>query len=131
VGDNRSWVDAAPGNISRSRHGEIVRYHLSSCSQLIVKFTLRKREVRGHMGNLPQMLEIKRISCGSQYTIPDMTRMMPHPEGTSTNMRISEPYETSHTADFTHRLISSMLCPTSSSTSRSDPPLCNYHRTPS
>jgi len=62
---------------------------------------------RGDGTNHHEKLGLKRISCESQFTIPDMAGMRPDPVCIITNTRSSQPNQASRTPDFSYPLVSS------------------------
>jgi len=66
----------------------------------------RKREMRGDGGNHREKLGLKRISCASQFTIPDTAGMSPDPACDYTDTRFSQPNQASRTPDFSFPLVS-------------------------
>jgi len=87
-------VYAVRGVNSCSRHGDIGRDYLTSCSSVI----------RGDGGNHHKKLGIQRISCASQLTIPDTAGTSPNPSGNNTDRRSSKPNQASHTPDLSSLL---------------------------
>jgi hypothetical protein len=90
--------------------------------------------MRGDGGNHHEKLGLTRISCASQYTIPDTAATSPDTAGTSpdpadnnTDMRSSKPNQASRTPDFSYPLVSSISFSSSSPISLSRPQLY-YHR---
>jgi len=77
--------------------------------------------MRGNEGNHLEKLGLKRISCASQFTIPDMAGTTPDPAGKNTNMGSSNTNQASHTADYSYPLVSSISFPSSSPISLSLP----------
>jgi hypothetical protein len=45
---------------------------LTSCFQVMIEFRTRKREMSGYGRNHHEKLGLKRISCASQFAIPNM-----------------------------------------------------------
>jgi len=74
----------------------------------------RKREIRGDGGNHHEKLGLKRISCASQFTIPDTARTCPDPAGNNTDTRSSKPNQASRSPDFSGPLVSSISFSSSS-----------------
>jgi len=70
--------------------------------------------MRGDGGNHHEKLELRRISCASQFTIPDTAGTSPYPACNYTDTRSSQPNQASHTADFSYPLVSSTLFSSSS-----------------
>jgi len=68
-------------------------------------------EMRGDWGNHHEKLGLKRISCASQFTIPDTVGTTPDPVGKNTDTRHSKPNQAGRTPDFPHPLISSHIVP--------------------
>jgi len=124
AGDCQSWDDAVL-DVCCTRNGEIERDDLTSCSQVMVELSTRKREIRGDGGNHHEKLGLKRISCASQFTIPDTAGTSPDPAGNNTNTRSSKPNQASRTPDFSGPLVSSTSFSSSSPISLSRPQL--YH----
>jgi len=79
------------------------------------------------MGNHDEKPGLYRILCGSQFTFPDMAGTSPNPLGNYTDTRSSKPNQACHTPDFAYPLISSILFPSSSSTSLSCPQLHHHY----
>ena len=67
--------------------------------------------MRGDGGNHHEELGLKRISCVSQFTIPDTAGTTPNPACKNTNTRSSIPNQASRTPDFTYLLVSSIFVP--------------------
>jgi len=65
------------------------------------------RTRKGDGGNNHEKLGLKRISCASQYTIPDMAGTRPDPAGNNTDTRSSQPNQACCTPDFSYPLVSS------------------------
>jgi len=65
----------------------------------MVELSTSKREIRGDGGNHHEKLELKRISCASQFTIPDMAGTSPDPAGNNTDTRSFKPNQASRTRD--------------------------------
>jgi len=63
----------------------------------------RKREMRW---NDYKQLGLKRILCGSQFTIPDMAGTRPNLESTNNDTRSSRSNQATHTLDMSHQLVS-------------------------
>jgi len=70
--------------------------------------------MRGDRGNHYEKLGLKRISCASQFTIPEMAGTTPDPAGKCSNTRSSKPNQASPTPGFSYPLISSVSFPSSS-----------------
>jgi len=66
----------------------------------MVELSTRKRVIRGDGGNHYEKLGLKRISCASQFTIPDRAGTSPDPAGNHTDTRCSKPNQASRTPDF-------------------------------
>jgi len=98
-------VYALLGVTSQSWHWEIERDDLTSCSQVMVEWRTRKREMRGYGGNHHEKLGLERISCASQFTIPDRAGMSPDPAGNDTDTRSSQLYRASCTPGFSFPLV--------------------------
>jgi len=73
----------------------------------MVDLRTRKREMRGDGGNHHEKLGLKRISCASQFTIPDTAGRSPDPACNYTDTRSSQPNQASRTPDFSYPLVSS------------------------
>ena len=71
----------------------------------MVELRTRKREMRGYGGNHHEKLGLKRISCGSQFNIPDMAAISPDPACNYTVTRSSQPKQVSRTPDFAYTLV--------------------------
>jgi len=67
---------------------------------VMVELSTRKREIRGDGGNHHEKQGLKRISCASQFTIPDMAGTSPDPAGNNTDTTSSKPNQASGTPDF-------------------------------
>jgi len=65
------------------------------------------REMRGDGGNHHEKLGLKKISCASQFTIPDTAGTSPDLECNYTDTRSSQPNQASCTTDFSYPLVSS------------------------
>ena len=74
----------------------------------------RKRDMRGDGTNDHEKPGHKRISCASQFTIPDRTGTSPDLARTYTYTRSSQPNQGSRTPDFSYPLVFSTLCSSSS-----------------
>ena len=83
------------------------RDDLTSCSWVMVELSTRKREIRGDGGNHHETLGLKRISCASQFTIPDTAGTSLYPAGNHMDTRSSKPNQVSCTPDFSGALGSS------------------------
>jgi hypothetical protein len=83
-------------------HGEIESNHLPSCSQLMVELRMRKREMTGYGWNHYENLGLKRISCASQFTIPDTA-------GTNPNQACYEVFRTKSGKSYPCILISDRI----------------------
>ena len=70
--------------------------------------------MRGDGGNLHENLGLRRISCASQFTIPDAAGTIPDLADNNTTTRSSEPNQASRTPDFSGLLVSSISCSSSS-----------------
>jgi len=66
---------------------------------------MRKREMRGDGGNDHEKLGLKRISCASQFTIPDTAGTSADPAFNYTDTRSSQPNQVSRTPDFSYPLV--------------------------
>jgi len=73
----------------------------------MVELSTRKREIWGHGGNHHDKLGLKRISCVSQFAIPDTAGTSPDQACNYTDTRSSQPNQASHTPDFSYPLVSS------------------------
>jgi len=62
---------------------------------------------RGDGTNHHEKLGLKKISCASQFTIPDTAGTSPDPACNNTDTRSSRPNQASRTPDFSYPLISS------------------------
>jgi len=76
---------------------------------MMVELSTRKREIREDGGNHHEKLGLKRISCASQCTIPDMPGMSPDPVGNNPDTKTSKSNQASRTPDFSGPLVSSIL----------------------
>ena len=72
----------------------------------MVELRTRKREMRGYGGNHHEKGGLKRISCASQFTIPDTAGMSPDPACNNTDKRSSQPNQASRTPDYSYPLVS-------------------------
>jgi len=70
--------------------------------------------MRGDGGNHHEKLGLKRISCASQFTIPDTAGMSTDPPCNYTDTRSSLPNQASRILDFSYPLVSSTLFSSSS-----------------
>jgi len=109
------WVNAVLGVNSWSCHGEIERYDLASSSEVMVELRTRKRDIRGDGGNHYEKLELKRILCASQFTIPNTAGTSSNPACNYTDMRSFQLNQASRTPDFSYLLVFSILFSSSSS----------------
>jgi len=75
----------------------------------MVELRTRMREMRGDEGKNHEKLGLKRISCASEFTIPDPEGTSPNLAGNITDMRPSKPNQASHTPDFSYPLVSFLL----------------------
>jgi hypothetical protein len=66
----------------------------------MVELSTRKIEIRGDGGNHHEKLELEKISCASQLTIPDTAGTIPDPAGNITDTGSSKPNQASRTPDF-------------------------------
>ena len=66
----------------------------------MVELRTKRREIRGDGANYHEKLGIQRISCASQFTIPDMAGTSPDLACNNTNTRSSQPNQASRTPDF-------------------------------
>jgi len=80
----------------------------------MVELSTRKRGIRGDGGNHHEKLGLKRISCASQFTIPDMAGTSSDPAGNNTDTRFCKPNKASRTRDFSGPHISSISFSSSS-----------------
>jgi len=80
------------------------------------------------MGNHHEKLGLKKISCASQFTIPDPAGTSPDPAGNYTDTRSSKPNQACRTPDFSYPLVSSISFPSSSSISLSSPQLYHHRK---
>jgi len=71
----------------------------------MVELRTRKREMRGYGGNHDEKLRPKRISCASQFTIPDKAGTSPDPVCNYSDMMSSQPNQASRTPDFAYPLV--------------------------
>jgi len=83
----------------------------------MVELRTRKREMRGDGRNHHEKLGLGRISCASQFTIPDTAGAIPDPACNYTDTRSSHPNQVRHTPDFSYPLVSSTSFSSSSSIS--------------
>jgi len=77
--------------------------------------------MRRRWGNHHEKLGLVRISCVSQFTIPDTAGTTPDPGGKHTDTRSSKPNQASRTLDISYPLASSISFPFSSPISLSLP----------
>ena len=75
----------------------------------MVELSTRKREIKGDEGNHHEKLGHERISCASQFTIPNTAGTSPDPAGNTTDTRCSKPNHACCTPDFSGPLVSSIL----------------------
>jgi len=80
----------------------------------MIELSTRKREIRGDGGTHHEKLGLKRISCESQFTIPDTEGTSPDPAGINTDTRSSKPNQVSRTPDFSGPLVYSISFSSSS-----------------
>jgi len=80
----------------------------------MVELRTRKGEMRGYWGNHHEELGLKRISCASQFTIPNTAGTSPDPVCNITDTRSSQPNQASRTPDSSYPLLSSTLFSSSS-----------------
>jgi len=73
----------------------------------MVELRTRKSQMRGYGGNHHQKLELKRIFCASQFTIPDIAGASPDPACNNTDTRSSQSNQASSTPDYSYPLVSS------------------------
>jgi len=73
----------------------------------MVELSARKTEMRGYGWNHHETMGIKRISCDSQLTIPDMAGTSPDRACNYTHKRLLQPNQASRTWDFSYPLVSS------------------------
>jgi hypothetical protein len=76
---------------------------------MMVELWTRKRD----WGNHHEKLGLKRISCASQFTIPDTVGATPDLAGRNTDMRSSKPNQETHTLNVSYPLVSLISCPSS------------------
>ena len=81
------------------------------------------------MGDHYEKLELRRISCVSQFTIADTACKISDPAGTFTDTRSSKLNQASRTPDFSYLLVSSILFSSLSPISLSHPQLYHHHST--
>ena len=74
----------------------------------------RKGEMGGNGGNHHEKLGHKKISCGSQFTIPDTAGTSHDPAHNITDMRSSKPNQANQNSDFSYPFISSISFSSSS-----------------
>jgi hypothetical protein len=77
--------------------------------------------MRGDGGNHNEKLGLKKISCASQFAIPDTAGTTPDPAGINTDTRSSKPNQASRTPEFAYPLVSSISLSSSSPISLSLP----------
>ena len=99
----------------------IERDDLTFCPSVMVELRTRKREMRGYEGNHHEKLRLKRISCASQFTIPDTAGTSIDLAWNNTSTSSSKPHQTGCTTDFPYPLI------ITSFSSSSPIPLCLVH----
>jgi len=63
----------------------------------MVQLSTRKRQIKIDGGNHDENLGLKRISCASQFTIPDMVGTSPDLAANKTDVRSSKPNQASRT----------------------------------
>jgi len=73
----------------------------------MVKLRTRKREMRGDRANHHDNLGLKRISCVSQSTMPDMADISSDMAGKYPDIRSSQPNQAYHSPGFSYPLVSS------------------------
>jgi len=73
----------------------------------MVELRTRKREMRGEGTNHNETLGMKRISCASQFTIPDTAGTSPDPACNHTTTRSCQLYQTCRTPDPSYLVVSS------------------------
>jgi hypothetical protein len=61
--------------------------NLTSCFSVMVDLRTRKTEMMGDCANYLEKLELKRISCASQFTIPHTVGTSANPAGNYTHTR--------------------------------------------
>jgi len=110
-------VYAVLGVNSWSWHGEMERDDLTSCYLVMVELRTTRREMRGDRANHHVKLGLKRISCESQCTIPDMAGTSSDPACNNTQTRSSQTNEVSRTPNFWSPLVFSTLFSSSSPSS--------------
>jgi hypothetical protein len=69
----------------------IERDDFTVCSEVMVELSTRMREIRGDGGNHHENMELERISCMSQLTIPDTAGTGHDPADNDTDTRSSGP----------------------------------------
>ena len=74
---------------------------------MIVELRTRKREMRGYGGNHHEKLGLEKISCASQFTIPDTGGTSPDLACNFTDTRSSQPNPASHAPEYSYPLVSS------------------------
>jgi len=68
----------------------------------MVELRTRRRETRGDWANHHEKLGLTRISCASQFTIPDTAGTGPDLVCNNTDTRSSQPNQASRTPDFSY-----------------------------
>jgi hypothetical protein len=111
-----------------SWHGEIESDDLTSCFQVMVELRTTKREMRGCCGNHHEKLVIQRISCASQYAIPNTAGTSPDQACTDSDTSSLHPNHTSRTPDLSYPLLSSTSFESSSLISGTPPQLYHHRR---
>jgi hypothetical protein len=74
----------------------------------MVELKTRMRKQTEYWGNHHEKLGLKRISCASQFTIPDTAGVTHNTVCNYTDTRPSQPNQASRTADFPYPLVSSI-----------------------
>jgi len=98
-------VYAVVGVNSWSWHGEIESNDLTLCSYVMVELRTWKREMSGYGGNHHEKLGLKRISCATLFSIPDIGGTSPDPTCNYTTTRSSKPTQASRIPDCSYRLV--------------------------
>ena len=81
---------------------------------MTIELRTKNREMGGDEGNQHEKRRLQRISCTSQFTIPNMAGMSPYPACSHTDTRTPQPNQASHTPDFSYPLQSPMSFSSSS-----------------
>jgi len=98
-------VYAVLGGNSWSWHGEIERDDWSSCSWVMVELRTREKEIGWDGANHQETLGLKRLSCESEFTLPDTAGKSTNPACNDSNMRCSLPDPASRTPDVSYSLL--------------------------